>query len=149
MKTEIYGMTFEVNGDTLQLEQDAGCGDVDRMTLHRSQVALLAEQMGIVTAPVDKAAQQAIAMLTRRLNVLHHRIGHLAHWLMANSDSEHADLSYEQTYATATAEISEQFCFDLQAMLSGLSTVSVPDADSAPGPHEVAAPSTPLQAALI
>ena len=149
MQTEIYGMTFEVNGDTLQLEQDAGCGDVDRMTLHRSQVALLAEQMGIVTAPVDQAAQHAIAMLTRRLNVLHHRIGHLAHWLMANSDSEHADLSYEQTYATATAEISEQFCFDLLAMPPGLSAEPVPDADSEPRPHGVTAPSTPAQAALI
>ena len=116
MLTKIYDLAFEVEGENIQLEQDAGCGEVSRITLHRTQVALLAEQMGVVRAPLDVEAAQTIATLTRRLNVLRDRIDHMAHWLANHSDSRHADLTYEQTYATATADIANEFCHGLSAV---------------------------------
>ena len=118
MLTKIYDLAFEVEGENIQLEQDAGCGEVNRITLHRTQVALLAEQMGVVRAPLDAEAAQTIATMTRRLNVLRDRIDHMAHWLANHSDSRHADLSYEQTYATATADIANEFCHDLPTVLA-------------------------------
>lgn len=118
MLTQIHDLAFEVEGENIQLEQDAGCGEVSHITLHRTQVALLAEQMGVVRAPLDVEAAQTIATLTRRLNVLRDRIDHMAHWLANHSDSRHADLTYEQTYATATADIANEFCHGLSAVSS-------------------------------
>ena len=69
--------------------------------------------MGLIEAN-DPTAQQTIATLTRRLLVLTGRIDHLAYWLTHHSDSKHADLSYEQDYAIATADIAEEFCAELK-----------------------------------
>ena len=137
MLTKIYDMAFEVEGENILLEQDAGCGDVSRITLHRTQVALLAEQMGVVRAPLDVEAAQTIATMTRRLNVLRERIDHMAYWLANHSDSRHADLSYEQTYATATADIANEFCHDLPAASSGLLVEAIPDAETEPRTHRL------------
>lgn len=114
MFTKLFDLSFEIDGDTINLEQDAGCGTVDRIALHRLHVAHIAEQMGIVKAPPDAEAAQTIATLTRRLLVLRDRVDHLAHWLAHHSDSDHADLTYEQTYARATADIAAEFCDELE-----------------------------------
>ena len=58
-------------------------------------------------------AQAQKTTLTRRLLVLRDRVDHLAYWLATHSDNKHADLSYEQTYATATADIAGEFCAEL------------------------------------
>lgn len=71
----------------------------------------LAEQFGLV-ASCDHQSQRAIATLSRRLNLLRDRIDHLADWLVTHSDCRHADLSYEQAYARATADIAAEFCFE-------------------------------------
>ena len=68
--------------------------------------------MGLVESS-DPQAQKTIAMLTRRLLVVRERVDHMAYWLANHSDSKHADLSYEQTYATATADIAGEFCAEL------------------------------------
>lgn len=80
--------------------------------IHPWQLRAVCEQFGIIAS--DPQAAKTIATLTRRLHRLHDRIDFLADWLAIHSDSEHADLSYEQTYARATADIAEEFCADLE-----------------------------------
>ena len=101
----------ESHGSLILLEQDS-CGNLDRVAIHPIQLRYMAEKFGLV-ATSDPLAQKTIAMLTRRLLLLRDRVDFLADWLANNSDSEHADLSYEQTYARATADIAGEFCAEL------------------------------------
>ena len=105
-------MTDE-QGSLIILEQDS-CGNVDRVAIHPIHIRHMAEKMGLIEAN-DPTARKTIATLTRRLLVLNGRIDHLAYWLTHHSDSKHADLSYEQDYAIATADIAAEFCFELES----------------------------------
>jgi hypothetical protein len=103
------------SGDGLiLLEQDCG-GNVDRVSIHLVHVRYMAEKCGLV-ATSDPTAQRTIAALARRLILLRDRIDHLGDWLTNHSDHRHADLSYECTYVTATADIAEEFCVDLDLL---------------------------------
>lgn len=93
------------------LEQDNG-GNVDRVAIHPMHLRFMAEKFGLIDTS-DPQAQKTIAMLTRRMHLLHDRIDHLCDWLTNHSDHRHADLSYEVAYARATADIAEEFCIDL------------------------------------
>jgi len=99
-------------GDGLILLESDCSGNVDRVAIHPVHLRYMAEKCGLV-ATSDPQAQRTIAMLTRRLNLLRDRIDHLGSWLANHSDHAHADLSYECTYATATADIAAEFCADL------------------------------------
>jgi hypothetical protein len=103
-------MTDE-QGSLIILEQDS-CGNVDRVAIHPIHIRHMAEKMGLIEAN-DPTARKTIATLTRRLLALNDRIIHLDYWLTNHSDSKHADLSYEQTYAMATADIAAEFCAEL------------------------------------
>lgn len=61
----------------------------------------------------DLMAAKTIATLTRRLLVLRERIDDMADCLCNHSDRKHADLSYEMTFANATADIAAEFCAEL------------------------------------
>ena len=98
-------------GSLILLEQDSG-GNLDRVAIHPIHLRYMAEKFGLIETS-DPLAQKTIAMLTRRLHLLRNRIDFLADWLANNSDSKHADLSYEQTYARATADIAGEFCAEL------------------------------------
>lgn len=99
------------NDGLILLEQNSG-GNIDRVAIHPIHVRFMAEKMGLIEAS-EPMAQKTIATLSRRLQVLTGRIDHLAYWLTHHSDSKHADLSYEQDYAIATADIAEEFCAEL------------------------------------
>ena len=73
----------------------------------------MSEKFGLFPSG-DVEATRTIAGLKRRLSVLHVRIDHLARWLEVNSDVQHTDLTYEQTYARATSDISSEFCSDIE-----------------------------------
>ena len=107
---KIERMDDGIGDGLILLEQDSD-GNVDRVAIHRIHVRYLAEKFGLAKTS-DPEAQQTIDMLSRRLNVLRYRIDHLTNWLVNLSDHKHADLSYELTYAQATAEIAAEFCFD-------------------------------------
>lgn len=98
-------------GGLILLEQDSG-GNTDRVAIHPIHLRYMAEKFGLV-ATSDPTAAKTIAMLTRRLLLLRDRIDALADWLANHSDHKHADLSYELTYATATADIADEFCAEL------------------------------------
>lgn len=99
-------------GDGLILLEQDSCGNVDRVAIHPIHLRYMAEKFGLI-ATSDPLAQKTIATLTRRLLVLRDRVDFLADWLANHSDSRHADLSYEQTYASATADIAYEFCAEL------------------------------------
>lgn len=85
--------------------------DPGTVLIHPWQLRAVCEQFEIIAS--DPQTSKTIAALSRRLNVLRDRIDFLADWLANNSDSEHADLTYEQTYARATADIATEFCAEL------------------------------------
>lgn len=98
-------------GSLILLEQDSG-GNLDRLAIHPIHLRYMAEKFGLIESS-DPLAHKTIATLTRRLHLLRDRVDFLADYLATNSDSEHADLSYEQTYARATADIASEFCAEL------------------------------------
>lgn len=107
-------LEIERAGDGLiLLKQNDGDGNIDHIELHPLHVRHLAQTCGLVD-PGDPQAARTIATLTRRLHTLRERVGHLAYWLNNLSDSDHADMSYEQTYATATADMADEFCRDFE-----------------------------------
>ena len=108
----IQNLSIESSADgCVCLEQDTG-GTINRVYLHPAHLRHLAEVMGL-TETGDQQACKTIAALTRRLLVLTDRTEYLAHWLANHSDSKHADLSYEQIYSKATADIAAEYCIDL------------------------------------
>lgn len=45
---KIQDIAFEIDGDLVNIEQDAGCGEVHYVQLHRLHLQHLAEKMGMV-----------------------------------------------------------------------------------------------------
>ena len=99
-------------GKAILLTQPAdNYDDPGTVLVHPWQLRAVCEQFGITAS--DPQTARTIATLTRRLHLLRERIDFMADWLANHSDSKHADLSYEQTYARATADIAEEFCAEL------------------------------------
>lgn len=133
------------NGPAVMLTQtDPFNDDPDTVLLHPWQLRAVCEQFDLMPTS-DPQAAKTIAALTRRLHLLRDRIDFLADWLVTNSDSKHADLSYEQTYARATADIADEFCTEL------VDAVPPGDATSNPATPATtnAAPAASPQASLI
>ena len=119
-------------GRAIMLTQPAdNYDDPDSVLVHPWQLRAVCEQFGIITS--DPQAQRTIATLTRRMLVLRDRIDQLHNYLLNHSDHKHADLSYELTYATATADVADEFCADL---------VDTPTGPYAPPPAPTAAAMT-------
>lgn len=121
MNDTIPALTIEQldpsNGDGLiLLEQDSG-GNVDRVAIHPLHVRHLAEKFGLVST-CDLEATRTIATMTRRMRLLAERVQHLNGWLHEQSDTRHADLTYEQSYSQATAELAIEFCHELNERLN-------------------------------
>lgn len=79
--------------------------------LHPMHLRFIAEKLGLVRemSASEADALRMVDKLARRIRLLAERIGHLGEYLALYSDSKHADLSYEQTYATATADLADEF----------------------------------------
>jgi hypothetical protein len=91
-----------------------GYGDPSSVLIDPWQLRAVCEQFGIIAS--DRQSTKTIITLTRRLSLLSDRIGYLADYLANNSDARHADLTYEQTYARATADIADEFCAELEEL---------------------------------
>lgn len=109
----------------LLLQQDSG-GNLDRIAIHPVHVRHIAERFGLVPAG-NAAAHRAIRTLARRLRVLRDRINYLGEYLALHSDHQHADLSYEQAYAMATADIADEFCEGLPALAQSCENLTKPE----------------------
>jgi hypothetical protein len=95
------------------LEQDSG-GNIDRVAIHPVHLRYMAEKMGLIET-ADPQAARTIAKLERRLRLLRDRIDHMGNYLANHSDHRHADLSYEVTYMTATADLADEFCAEFES----------------------------------
>lgn len=114
---ELNAETFtDDNGPVIFLTQPKDyCNEPYKICMHPWQLQAVCEKFGVFE-PSDPQSQKTITTLTRRMLVLRERVDHMAYWLAHHSDTQHADLSYEQTYATATADIAGEFCAELQGM---------------------------------
>lgn len=116
--------TLDGTGEGLILLEQDSCGNTDRVAIHPIHLRYIAEKYGLLEGG-DAQAQKTITRLKRCLLLLDDRIAHLADYLANHSDHRHADLAYEMTYATATADLSEAFCEELR------------DGDTVPGVRPV------------
>lgn len=99
------------HGPAIMLTQQDDYSEPSTVLVHPWQLRAVCEQFGIIAS--DTQAEKTIATLTRRLLALNERVEYMANWLANHSDQRHADLSYEITYATATADIAAEFCAEL------------------------------------
>lgn len=119
--------------DQVWIEQDFG-GNISSVSLHRIHLRYLAEKLGLAPA-TDARALKTITQLERRLRVLRERIDFLDDWLLRCSDTAHADLSFEQTYSSATLDIATEFCADLDDLVTGTTAETAPHSGALPPKH--------------
>jgi hypothetical protein len=119
MLTKLWDLAYEIDGDNIDLEQDMGCGEVARVTLHRMHLRHLAEQAGLIPASAHENPDQVIARLGRQLRALFDRINTLDEWLRQAASRGHEDLSDECTYSFCTWEMAMEFVTDLDAVTQG------------------------------
>lgn len=98
-------------GPMVRLEQQEGIDDTMVIVVHPWQLRAACHQLGILHA--DPEAERATARVIRRLRALSERIEHLNAYLHEHSGSQHANLSYEQTYSQATADLAAEFIEDM------------------------------------
>jgi hypothetical protein len=114
MMTKIYDLAYEIeeNGN-VQLEQDAGFGEVSRIELHPIHVRMLAEKTGILAPSSNLETDRTVARLCRQMRVLFERIGQLDDWLNQTAQRGHEDLENETAYSFATWELSREWVMEL------------------------------------
>lgn len=111
--TKVWDLAWSVDGDVIELEQEAGIGEVHCMTLHRMHLRQLATEAGLLNGNPD--AWRQVQTLERRLRVLSDRIATLDDRLSAvpvcppGSANNDPDLTYSQ----ATRMLAEEWCADL------------------------------------
>lgn len=118
MKDNIPDLKFERlidgRGEGLIMLEQYDNGEETRVAIHPIHLRYLAEKMGLIEA-ADPQAAKVIAKLERRLRLLRDRIDHMGDYLVNHSDQRHADLSYEITYMTATADLADEFCAEFES----------------------------------
>jgi hypothetical protein len=115
MLTKIFDMSYEVDGDQITIEQDAGCGEVSSVSLHSIHLRLICGELGLFKGDAD--AWREVEKLSRRIRLLQGRAEHMTEYLHEVSDSDHADLTYERTFAQATADLASEFVLDLPQLV--------------------------------
>lgn len=93
------------------LEQD-WVGNVDRVSLHPSQVRLIAERMGVLP-PSDIESQRTIARLCRQMRLLQERIQRLDKFLCITASAGHENLDEELAFSGATLDLVNEFILEL------------------------------------
>lgn len=111
--TKVWDLAWSVDGDTIELEQEAGIGEVHCMTLHRMHLRQLATEAGLLNGDPD--AWRLVETLGRRLRTLADRIAILDDRLCAvpvvpsGSNCHDPDLAYSE----ATRMLAQEWCADL------------------------------------
>jgi hypothetical protein len=113
MLEKIYDVAFGIDGDTIDLEQDMGCGEVHRITLHHIHLRHLAEQAGLIAGSAHAEPDAVVARLVRQLRLLHTRIKHLDECLWAVAGNGREDLDHECNFSGATLDLADEFVADL------------------------------------
>lgn len=98
--------------DMVILEQGAMTGNPSRVAIHKWQVRLLAEEMGLTLAPAPSPRRDVEQILARRLRWLHARNDELLRWLL-----EHTEDDFARDHAFATATVADEYLADLGELL--------------------------------
>lgn len=128
MNTEFPQLKIErLESGLIRLEDTSALGPCV-LDVHPLQVRHMAEALGLVrelsASDADTLAEarrqhadalRAALTLKRRLLVLKDRVQHLG--MSLSTAAEHTDLDYELVYVTATAEICDEFCVDLDDLV--------------------------------
>lgn len=118
MFTKVPDLSYEIEGDCINIEQDAGCGEVDRISLHPIHLRLLASEAGLLEG--DAYAWKRVETLERRIRALCIRIASLDEQLWAvpvfPPGSSRADPI--NLYSEATRELAEEWAEDLGLTLA-------------------------------
>ena len=131
MMTKIQALSFEIEGDAIELEQDAGSGEVHRICLHPIHLRMLAEQTGLMAPSSNVEADRTIARLSRQMRTLHDRIDRLDDWIREKAAKGHEDLEAESIFSFATWELANEFVTDLPGNAE-VTPAALPPAGAAP-----------------
>lgn len=104
--TKIYDLSFEIDGDQISLEQDTGCGEVDRITLHRMHLHHLVAQL--IPLPEPRTAT-----LERRLRWLRDRFEECHAALPSDLLERCADAGEFYSWLQASIDVATEYCADL------------------------------------
>jgi hypothetical protein len=97
--------------EPLLLEQECS-GNIDRISLHPSQVRLLAERMGFLPEHSDDA-NRIIARLSRHLRILAERIDLLDDMMLNIGAKGRESVDEECAYSAASWQLANEFVNDL------------------------------------
>lgn len=155
MNTEFPQLKIERLESGLIHLEDTGCLSGSALDVHPLQVRHMAEALGLVrelsASDADTLASarrqhadavRAVLALKRRLLVLKDRVQHLG--MSLTTAAEHTDLDYELVYVTATAEICDEFCADLDDLVPPDAS-HVTSAGQAPDPVATTSPANPAE----
>jgi hypothetical protein len=109
--TKILDMAYEVNGDHITIEQDAGCGEIDTVSLHAIHVRLIAGEMGMLRGTPDES--QRVEALQRRLHVLRDRIQELDELLWSVPCFPPGEVTHDCRMSEMLMELANEFCADV------------------------------------
>lgn len=109
--TDIPDVSFEIRGETADVEQWAPQQRLNEVRLHVSHVRMLARRFGVIAG--DEEADRTIARLSRQIRTLTARIHRLAEMFQDASMRGHEDVEYECEYGVASLELATEFCTEL------------------------------------
>ena len=127
---KIYDLTVNIDPDgAVNLEQDAGCGEVERILLHPIHVRHLAEKVGLIREPDtdDRPSyaelQREISRLQRALIHIRGKVVDLHGNLLLTSGMGHEEIGRELDATALIWDMLDFVCADFAAP-------AVPDASS-------------------
>jgi hypothetical protein len=110
---KLYDLAWAIEGNTINLEQDCGSGEVHRIDLHPMHVRMLAQRLGMFNGDGD--AWRRVATLERRMRLLLARIDRLDTLLLNAAARGHEGLEAETIYSGATLDLATEFCAEMNA----------------------------------
>lgn len=131
--TKIDGLAFEIEGDQIMLEQDGGCGEVDRIAVHPIHLRYLAESLGLVSA-VSASGEELLRDLSRykrALLMIRERAAQLHNNIYGLSQLGHEEMGIEVAQSAALADFAEHICVEFEDdFIAELRPVSASTADN-------------------
>jgi hypothetical protein len=106
------------SGPGIMLTQEDGGNGPETIVVHPWQLRGVCEQFGLLAN--EQGSAKAIASLERRLSALRDRCETLHEFLCNSSAHKHADLTLEVSFATATVDIANEFCADIDQAVGAI-----------------------------
>jgi hypothetical protein len=134
MLTKIDDLAFEIEGDVITLEQDAGCGEVHTVNLHAIHLRHFAECLGMVKEVTGNSAEllRDIKRYQRALLMLRGQSQHLYTMMVDLADSIRDDVGVEVAKATALADFAAHICIEFEGDFSSYRETPPAEAANAP-----------------